>query len=71
MVSLELHPKVSYLLHVQPESEEKSHTGDLLSHQSCLLHHGPVAILAEALVPPELLQEAAVHIVIREGLTLP
>lgn len=60
-----------YLLHVEPEGDENGHTGQLLSHEAGFFHHSPVAVLTEALIPPQLLQEALVHIVIREWLMLP
>ena len=64
-------PLKLYLLHVEPEGDKNGHAWQLLSHKACFFHHSPVAVLMDALIPPQLLQEPLVHVIIRERLSLP
>lgn len=66
-----IHTSAKYPFHVEPQCDENGHTGDLLPHEACFPCHGPVAVLSDANVMSQLLQEALVHVVIRERLTLP
>lgn len=60
-----------YLLHVEPDGDENGHTGQLLSHKACFSYHSPVAVLPNALIPSQFLQESLIYIVIREWLGFP
>lgn len=66
-----VHASLKYLFHVEPECDEDGHTGYLLPNEACFPRYSPVAVLSDANVSSELLQEALVHVVIRERLTFP